>query len=740
MKKKGGKNMKKRIISALITLPLLFGSINAFAETSSLAVTSLSEKKILVGDENGNLNLSSYVTRAEFAKMAVLAFNLDKEELFEKDMSEDTFSDITKSHWGYDYIMTAAGYGLINGFEDGTVRPDDNITYEQAVAMATRVLNPYLEYPTGSVGFALDNLFLDNVSASMGDLMTRLDTVNLIYNVSAAYADEDFEDDGYYPVSNSKGSGSYSGGYITQWNGTMTPAIGGSAESAVAGGGGSASYAPVPRAINPNQYYNTEEYAATDENVFKSAILSPLSTFSLDTDTASYSNMRRFIVNGELPPKGSIRSEELINYFDYDLPEPEDGTPFSVTTEIAQCPWNEENRLAMISVKGEEISKEEREAENLVFLIDVSGSMYSSNKLPLVKKSMSILLDNLDERDTISVVTYASGTEVKLSGAKASEREKIMDCINGLNAYGSTNGGAGLTLAYEQAEKFKTKGNNRIILCTDGDFNVGITSDGELKDVVTEKRESGIYLSILGFGMGNYKDTKMEIMADNGNGSYYYIDNLREAKKVLADEMTKTLYTIAKDVKFQVEFNPRQVKEYRLVGYENRLLNTEDFDNDKKDAGEIGAGACVTVLYEIVPSDGSEVSSENYPLRYQTSTYTDTAELMNIKVRYKLPNEDESILKEYPVGILNAQRLSKNFSFASALAELGMILNDSEYKGTSTYDSVVALAREGIDNDKYGAKTEFIQLADLLRYIDRHPVREDDDDSMHIYPYPYPLY
>ena len=731
MKKKGGKNMKKRIISALITLPILFGSINAFAETSSFAVTSLSEKKILVGDENGNLNLSSYVTRAEFAKMAVLAFGIDKDDIGDEYLSEGFFYDITKSHWGYDYIMTAAGYGLINGFEDGTVRPDDNITYEQAVAMATRVLNPYLEYPTGSVGFALDNLFLDNVSASMGDLMTRLDTVNLIYNVSEAYAEEDFDVDDYYY------SLSFGNSYPMPVGGsgkTASVAADGLAESAVAGGGGSANYAPVPRAINPNYYYNTEEYAATDENVFKSAILSPLSTFSLDTDTASYSNMRRFIVNGELPPKGSIRSEELINYFDYDLPEPEDGTPFSVTTEIAQCPWNEENRLAMISVKGEEISKEEREAENLVFLIDVSGSMYSSNKLPLVKKSMSILLDNLDERDTISVVTYASGTEVKLSGAKASEREKIMDCINGLNAYGSTNGGAGLTLAYEQAEKFKTKGNNRIILCTDGDFNVGITSDGELKDVVTEKRESGIYLSILGFGMGNYKDTKMEIMADNGNGSYYYIDNLREAKKVLADEMTKTLYTIAKDVKFQVEFNPRQVKEYRLVGYENRLLNTEDFDNDKKDAGEIGAGACVTVLYEIVPSDGSEVSSENYPLRYQTSTYTDTAELMNIKVRYKLPNEDESILKEYPVGILNAQRLSKNFSFASALAELGMILNDSEYKGTSTYDSVVALAREGIDNDKYGAKTEFIQLADLLRYIDRHPVRNDDPDPIDIYP------
>ena len=304
-----------------------------------------------------------------------------------------------------------------------------------------------------------------------------------------------------------------------------------------------------------------------------------------------------------------------------------------------------------------------------------------------------------------------------LSGVSAAEREKIMSCINSLHAGGSTNGEAGLQLAYEQAEEFKCSGNNRIILCTDGDFNVGITSDSELKDTVKKKRENGIYISVLGFGTGNYKDSKMEIMADNGNGNYYYIDNLREAKKVLADEMTKTLYTIAKDVKIQVEFNPAVVKEYRLVGYENRLLNAEDFENDKKDAGELGAGANVTALYEIVTAaDGESITGDD-SLRYSKSIYSQSSELMDVKLRYKLPDGDESILKEYPTENTVSDSMSKNMCFAAAAAELGMILNDSEYKGTSDYDSVINLAKQGKDEDKFGTKTEFIQLVDLLRYI-----------------------
>ncbi|MCC8170004.1 MAG: von Willebrand factor type A domain-containing protein, partial [Oscillospiraceae bacterium] len=302
--------------------------------------------------------------------------------------------------------------------------------------------------------------------------------------------------------------------------------------------------------------------------MFKNAAMSPLSTFSIDTDTASYSNMRRFIINGRVPETGSIRSEGLINYFDYDLPQPEDGQPFSITTEVGECPWNSENQLAMISVQGEEIM--ERSPQNLVLLLDISGSMSAPNKLPLVKKSMELLLNELDERDTISIVTYANGANVLVDGVNASWSDEIMAVLNLLSASGGTNGSGGLEMAYAQLEKNLIDGNNRIILCTDGDFNIGPSSTAELEKLVTEKRDKGIFISVLGFGMGNYKDNRMEIMADKGNGSYYYIDSMREAKKIFVDEMTKTLYTISQDVKIQVEFNPSAVSRYRLVGYENR--------------------------------------------------------------------------------------------------------------------------------------------------------------------------
>jgi Ca-activated chloride channel family protein len=713
-------NLKKRLISFLLASSMLFITASADYDT---AVNALIEQNILQGDENGDLNLSAPVTRAEFVKMILEALGIEKAS-----DGKNTFTDLTPDHWSYDYISTASSLGLINGFEDKTVRPDDNVTYEQAVKMAVQAVNAEIfEYPQGYIGFALDNMFLDNVQSHISEYMTRLDTANLIYNVSVYAKSNGIQNN---IISNESTLGAASNDSTTNYVQDSE-----SATSGGSGGGGSASSGSSSSAILGgslsvypyiNPYYNTEEYDAQDENIFKTTALSPLSTFSIDTDTASYSNMRRYIISGQIPPKGSIRSEELINYFDYDLPLPEDSTPFSVTTEVAACPWNDLNKIAMINIKGDEIPKSERQAQNLVFLIDVSGSMYSQNKLPLIKKSMSILLDNLDERDTISIVTYASGTNVILSGANASERDRIMNCINSLHAGGSTNGESGLQLAYEQAEEFKTDGNNRIILCTDGDFNVGITSDADLKNIVSEKRESGIYLSVLGFGMGNYKDSKLEIMADNGNGNYYYIDSLREAKKVLADEMTKTLYTIAKDVKIQVEFNPATVKEYRLIGYENRILNAEDFNNDKKDAGEIGAGACVTALYEIVPEENGEAVTGDDSLRYQTSTYSQSGELMDVKIRYKLPDSDESVLNEYPVENTVSESMSKNLSFASAAAELGMILNRSEYMGTSTYDSVMELAKNGKDEDEYGLKAEFIQLVDLLRYIDRYNSPNDD--------------
>ena len=374
------------------------------------------------------------------------------------------------------------------------------------------------------------------------------------------------------------------------------------------------------------------------------------------------------------------------------------------------CPWNKNNLLAMLTVSGEELA--EPAPSNLVFLIDVSGSMYSRNKLPLVKQSLSLLLNKLGEKDTISIVTYASGTGVALEPTPATDKEKIMAVIDSLRSGGGTAGAGGITLAYEQAEKHKVEGNNRIILCTDGDFNIGISSSGDLEALITEKREKGIFLSVLGFGMGNYKDSKMELLADKGNGNYAYIDTLREAKKVLVDEMPKTIYTIAKDVKIQVEFNPKYASAYRLIGYENRVLNDEDFENDKKDAGELGAGATVTVLYEIVPANGNETSG----LKYQTSETVDSDELMTVSIRYKKPDSDESTLQTYPIAYQVSEELSEDFCFASAVAELGMILNKSEYVGSSTYDSVIELAKKGLGSDEYAIRGEFLQLVDLLRY------------------------
>jgi Ca-activated chloride channel family protein len=373
----------------------------------------------------------------------------------------------------------------------------------------------------------------------------------------------------------------------------------------------------------------------------------------------------------------------------------------------------------MINIQGEELK--ERQPQNLVFLLDVSGSMYSYNKLPLVKRSMELLLDKLSYKDTISIVTYSSGTKVLASGINASRKGKIMSIINSLGAGGSTAGEAGLQRAYEQAEKFKCDGNNRIILCTDGDFNVGISDNDELKKMISEKRDNNIFISVLGFGMGNYKDDKLETIADNGDGGYYYIDNLREAKKVLSDEMTSTLYTIAKDVKIQVEFNPSQVESYRLIGYENRVLENEQFADDKTDAGELGAGASVTALYEIVPAKtaATEASSQS-ELRYQTAIYRDSNELMDVKLRYKLPTGGDSILKEYPITAeATTAEPGENFRFAAGVAELGMLLNDSEYKGTSSYDSVIELIRGAMGDDKYGFRHELVQMVDLIRFLNR---------------------
>lgn len=699
--------MKKKLIAAGTAVTLMLGIFTVYASPAE----NLQDKGIFDGYEDGELHLERTLTRAEFAKIFTEAFLKDTAET---DLKFD-FPDVKKDFWGREYIDKAVRAGVISGFDDGKFHPDEKITYEQAVKMIVQYCEKRsFDYPAGYVSRAVENGISDNVTALIGDTITRGETACLIEN-TINYIEEKEQDDNYEQLlfssmlkseSAGGGGGSVIGGYVPNY--AVTEGDDSDDGESVTG---ASPAMPMPDAIWEDIDFNTEEYSSNAENVFKNAVTSPLSTFSIDTDTASYSNMRRYILRNQLPPNGSIRTEELINYFDYDNPLPTDGTPFAVSTEVSGCPWNTENNLAMISIQGDELT--EKQPSNLVFLLDVSGSMYGENRLPLVKKSLKLLLEELDEKDTVSIVTYASGTGVKLESTPVSEKDKIIEALDALTAGGSTYGEAGITLAYEQAEKNLVQGNNRIILCSDGDFNVGRSSTGELEKLITEKRDKGIFLTVLGFGMGNYKDNRMEMLADKGNGNYAYIDSEREAKKVFVDEMPKTLYTIAKDVKIQVEFNPAVVKEYRLVGYENRKLNNEDFDNDKKDAGELGCGASVTAFYELVPADGTESSG----LKYQTTEINGSDELMTVKVRYKDPDGTESKLIETPVNNIITDDTSDNFRFAAALAELGMILNNSEYKGTSDIDSVVGLASESIGEDKFGFRTELLHLADLMKYI-----------------------
>ncbi len=462
----------------------------------------------------------------------------------------------------------------------------------------------------------------------------------------------------------------------------------------------------------PDSEYNSEEYAKIAENSFKSTASAPLSTFSADVDTASYSNLRRMINEGRKKdsiPSDSVRIEEMINYFHYDYPAPSGSDPFSVTTEIADCPWNEDTKLMMIGVKAKDIDMQQRKPMNLVFLIDVSGSMYSDDKLPLVQKSFGMLTEELDENDRVSIVTYAGADKVELEGAAGNEHMRIREAIESLDAGGSTAGAAGITTAYNIAEKYFIEGgNNRIILATDGDLNVGPSSDAELKSLVESKRDKGVFLSVLGFGTGNIKDSKMETLADNGNGNYAYIDSEMEAKRVLVNEMGGTLETVAKDVKFQVEFNPAYIKGYRLIGYENRLLSAQDFDDDSKDAGEIGAGHTVTVLYEIADMNSKmEFDSADTDNNAQG---TDNGSYCTVSVRYKEPDGTQSSLQSFPVSKdAYSQQMSDDMRFASAVASFGMILRDSEYKGTSDKSLVLGLISENYTaNDQY--KQEFVEM------------------------------
>lgn len=460
-----------------------------------------------------------------------------------------------------------------------------------------------------------------------------------------------------------------------------------------------------------DEYFNTEEYNTITEGGFKSAVSDPLSTFSIDVDTASYANTRRMIEYGQDVNPNAVRIEEFINYFSYDYPEPRTDDPFSVTTELSDCPWNDEAKLLLVGLKAEDIELSERPPLNLVFLIDVSGSMFSDDKLPLVQKSFSMLTENLTEDDRISIVTYAGEDKVVLKGTSGQDKDRILEAINSLEAGGSTYGEAGINRAYELAEKYFIKnGNNRVILATDGDLNVGLSSEAELTELIEEKRESGVFLSVLGFGMGNIKDNRMEALADHGNGNYSYIDSELEAKKVLVEEMAGTLYTVAKDVKIQVEFNPQNVSGYRLIGYENRALANEDFADDTKDAGEIGAGHTVTALYELIMNDGTWAVPEAN-LKYQQSTPTGNAdELLTVSLRYKQPDGNTSKLLAVPVTYdVYTAKMPANMTFAAAAAEFGMVLRGSEYRGSASCQQILDLL-EGYNYSGDEYKTEFMYL------------------------------
>ncbi len=460
-----------------------------------------------------------------------------------------------------------------------------------------------------------------------------------------------------------------------------------------------------------------EEYNVIDESGFTAAAVSPLSTFSADVDTASYSNLRRMIEDGyslEDIPEGSVRIEELLNYFQYDYAGPKKGEPFGVTTQIADCPWNPNSKLAMIGLKTMDIDFSEAPASNLVFLLDVSGSMYSDDKLPLLQKSFSMLTENLTKKDTVSIVVYAGEDRVILEGVSGAEREEIQEAINSLEAGGSTAGSDGIITAYRIAEDYFIKGgNNRVILATDGDLNVGLTTEAELEKLITKEKESGVYLSVLGFGTGNIKDNKMETLADKGNGNYAYIDSLAEARKVLVEEMGATLVTVAEDVKFQVEFNPAVVAGYRLIGYDNRQLAEQDFTDDTKDAGEIGAGHTVTVLYEIVTTDMTTTYAGT-SLKYAEKKELPDEEWFTVNIRYKKPGTSKSLLQSYPVDEMDYDaEPGIDMQFAMAVAEFGLVVTNSSYKGDADMRSVIdRLKTVDTKSDEY--KDEFCYLVRRL--------------------------
>ncbi|TKC60380.1 DUF3520 domain-containing protein [Pedobacter hiemivivus] len=498
--------------------------------------------------------------------------------------------------------------------------------------------------------------------------------------------------------------------------------------------------------VSPSVMYNsksynapqdTESYAAIQENGFQNPFKNPLSTFSIDIDAASYSNVRRFINNGGLPPKDAVRVEEMINYFDYEYPQPKGIAPVNIVTEIASAPWNTKHKLVQIGLQGRKIPTDNLPASNLVFLIDVSGSMNEPNKLPLLVSSFKLLTDQLRAKDKVAIVVYAGNSGLALPSTAGSDKAKIKDALNSLSAGGSTAGGAGIELAYKVAgQNFIKEGNNRVILATDGDFNVGASSDKDMQSLIEEKRKTGIFLTVLGYGMGNTKDSKMETLADKGNGNYAYIDNINEARKVLINEFGGTLFTIAKDVKLQVEFNPDKVQAYRLIGYENRLLEDKDFNDDRKDAGELGSGHTVTALYEVIPTGvKSSFAGAVDDLKYQENKKTSkgSQEMLTVKLRYKEPDGSSSKLIQEAIIDHSApfENASNNFRFAASVAEFGMLLRQSDFKQNASFDHVIRTAAQAMGNDQEGYRSEFIKLAKSAKLMAEDLLSSDKKSITH---------
>lgn len=474
--------------------------------------------------------------------------------------------------------------------------------------------------------------------------------------------------------------------------------------------------------IYEDETQSSERYAEITENPFLETKRAPLSTFSIDVDTASYTNTRRYLNDGQLPPKDAVRIEEFINYFEYEYPQPVGNIPFSVNTEVATAPWKPNHKIVQIGLQGKKVSLDNVPPSNLVFLIDVSGSMGDTDKLPLLKDALRVLVDQLKPSDRVAIAVYAGSSGLVLPSTAARDKREILDSLDRLQTGGGTNGGEGIKLAYTVAlNNFIQGGNNRVIIATDGDFNLGLSTDDELVRLIEEKRLSGVFLSVLGFGTGNLNDSMMEKLADKGNGNYAYIDSENEARKALGQQVAGTLYTIAKDVKIQVEFNPALVAGYRLIGYENRLLADRDFNDDRKDAGEIGAGHSVTAIYEIIPI-GQKVENDGIELKYSKYEPSDTKfgnELLTVKLRYKQPDSNQSQL--ITTGVLDSnnavENASENLKFASSVAQFGMLLRDSRYKGKANFENVYALAANSRGNDLKNYRKEFIELVEKAKSL-----------------------